>query len=342
MMAASSSTIRLALSIRRGQGSAPHAVAAALSTSSAADSSSRLLISSSNVQNRSHHHYQASSSQLNNDNAQWMNGLNQMMMNSSLYNSYNQSIVSSDRSRLCSMRWFSSSKSDEEEDQSKSPSATQQHQDDDNASTSTSSSSTTNDSATTTTSGSSQHNTWVEFQRSIAITGFETGQTVREQTLGKKSRGGKMDRKRKEREAELEAALRGADTTQLKGGEFPSLRYSDDETERLLAQAYAAIPPRAGKRGTRNLKRQKRRWEIKRQYDATKKSERIAEHGRRMAKRHEISQTMYNIRVEGVDVREREREYQMGVVERWAVMHGHAASGDINATGEEGAVKMET
>ena len=89
-----------------------------------------------------------------------------------------------------------------------------QQQDDDNA-TATSSSSTTNDTTTTTTSGSSQHNTWVEFQRSIAVTGFETGQTVREQTLGKKSRGGKIDRKRKEREAELEAALRGADTTQV-------------------------------------------------------------------------------------------------------------------------------
>ena len=61
-----------------------------------------------------------------------------------------------------------------------------------------------------------------------------------------------------------------------------------------------------------------------------------------MAKRHEISQDMYNIRVEGVDVREREREYQMGVVERWAAMHGHAASGDTSATVEEGAVKMET
>ena len=205
---ASSTTIRLALSIGRGQGSAPHVVAAALSTSSAADSSSsRLLISSSNMQNRSHHHHQASSSSQLNNTSQWINGLNQMNMNSSLYNSYNQSIVSSDRSRLsCDMRWFSSSKTDEEEDQSESPSTTQQQQDDVNASTATSS---------TTTSGSSQHNTWVEFQRSIAVTGFETGQTVREQTLGKKSRGGKVDRKRKEREAELEAALRGADTTQV-------------------------------------------------------------------------------------------------------------------------------
>ncbi len=65
-----------------------------------------------------------------------------------------------------------------------------------------------------------------------------------------------------------------------------------------------------------------------------------------MVKRHEISQAMYNIRVEGVDVREREREYQMGVVERWAAMNGHAAvaasSGDSSATGDEGVVKMET
>ena len=211
-MMASSTTIRLALSIGRGQGSAPPAVAAALSASAA---DCRLLISSSNdasrlgpQQKRSHHHH----AQLNN--AQWMNGLNQMMMKSSLCNSYTPTIFSSDRSRLSSdMRWFSSSKTDEEEDQSKSPSSTQQ-QDDDNTSTSTSSSP-TNDTTTTTTSGSSQHNTWVEFQRSIAVTGFETGQTVREQTLGKKSRGGKMDRKRKEREAELEAALRGADTTQV-------------------------------------------------------------------------------------------------------------------------------
>ncbi|KAL7443708.1 hypothetical protein ACHAXM_009119 [Skeletonema potamos] len=187
-------------------------------------------------------------------------------------------------------------------------------------------------------SGSSQHNTWVEFQKSIAVTGFETGQTVREQTFGKKSRGGKIDRKRKEREAELEAALRGVDNTQLKGGEFPSLRYSDEETERLLAQAYAAIPPRAGKRGTRNLKRQRRRWEMKRQYDATKKQERMEEHVRRMAKRHEISQAMYTIRVEAGDLRERERVYQMGVVERWAARNGVVSS----SSREGGVAKMET
>ena len=66
--------------------------------------------------------------------------------------------------------------------------------------------------------GSSQHNTWVQFQRSIAVSGFETGQTTKERTLGKKNRGGKMDRKRKEREAEADALLRGEDVTQVREG----------------------------------------------------------------------------------------------------------------------------
>jgi hypothetical protein len=64
-------------------------------------------------------------------------------------------------------------------------------------------------------SGSSQHDTWVQFQRSIAVSGFETGQITRERNLGKKNRGGKVDRKRKEREADAEAALRGEDVTQV-------------------------------------------------------------------------------------------------------------------------------
>lgn len=130
---------------------------------------------------------------------------------------------------------------------------------------------------------------------------------------------------------------------QLKGGEFPSLRYSDEETERLLAQAYSSIPPRTGKRGTNNLRRQKRRWEIKRQYDATKKRERIEEHGRRMKKRHEISKAMYNIRLESVNVREVERTYHRGIVERWAVMNGHGGGATMRGSGgdDEGVVKME-
>ena len=74
--------------------------------------------------------------------------------------------------------------------------------------------------APATVSGSSQHDTWVQFQRSIAVSGFDTGQTVRERNLDKKNRGGTIARKRKEREAEAEAALKGVDTTQVRERQF--------------------------------------------------------------------------------------------------------------------------
>lgn len=181
-------------------------------------------------------------------------------------------------------------------------------------------------------SGSSQHDTWVEFQRSIVVSGVETGQMVKERVLGKKNRGGTIARKRKEREAELEAQLKGVDTTTLKGGEFPALRYSDEETERLLAEAYAAIPPRAGKRGTLHLKREKRRWWIKRQYDCKKKFERIGAHSRRLAKHMLTKAQVKEERREAVGVRKQEKKYQKMVVQRWAEMEGHG--------NEAGGMKM--
>merc|ERR1712194_683478 len=110
---------------------------------------------------------------------------------------------------------------------------------------------------------------------------------------------------------------------QLKGGEFPPLRYSDEETERLLAEAYAAIPPRAGKRGTLHIKREKRRWWIKRQYDYKKKLERIGTHDRRMAKRMLTKAQVKGEKREAVEVREREKEYHDMVLQRWAEMNGH-------------------
>jgi hypothetical protein len=110
---------------------------------------------------------------------------------------------------------------------------------------------------------------------------------------------------------------------QLKGGEFPTLRYSDEETERLLAEAYAAIPPRAGKRGTLNLKRQKGRAFVKLQYAYRKKLERIGAHERRMAKRKRTNDEVKKCRSEADDVRAREREYQDMILRRWAVMNGH-------------------
>ncbi|KAL3791091.1 hypothetical protein HJC23_012076 [Cyclotella cryptica] len=177
--------------------------------------------------------------------------------------------------------------------------------------------------------GNQQHETWVEFQKSISVSGFETGQTTKVTTRTKK-RGGKIDRKRREREEELEAALKGKtfDITTLKGGEFPPLRYSDEETARLLEEAYANMPVRTGKRGTLHLKREKRRWWIKRMYDAKKKHERMAEHERRMAKRHNISKWCYEIKTGAEEVREKERLYQMDVLERWAEMNGYVKGED--------------
>lgn len=62
----------------------------------------------------------------------------------------------------------------------------------------------------TSSSGSSQHDAWVQFQQSIAVSGFETGQIVKEKDLSKtKTRGGKRNRKRAEKEAEYEAFKRG-------------------------------------------------------------------------------------------------------------------------------------
>lgn len=62
----------------------------------------------------------------------------------------------------------------------------------------------------TSSSGSSQHDAWVQFQQSIAVSGFETGQITKEKDLTKtKTRGGKLNRKRAEKEAEFEAFKRG-------------------------------------------------------------------------------------------------------------------------------------
>ena len=197
-MMASSTAVRLAALSSRGHAPRSAANALPISTTSYLSSSAPSIAASQNSfsQKRSHHHH-ASSSSTQFANAQW-NGSYQM--NLSMNNSRNDSFLNN--SGRNDIRWFSS-KSDEKEDQTSSDS--QQAQ------------STIIEEATSsdTASGSSQHNTWVEFQKSIAVSGFETGQTVREQAFGKKSRGGKIDRKRKEREAELEAALRGTDNTQV-------------------------------------------------------------------------------------------------------------------------------
>ena len=193
----SSTAVRLAALSSRGH--APRSAAAALPISAESYFSASVpsIGASKNIfsQKRSHHHH-ASSSSTQFSNTRW-NGSNKM--SSPISNSMNTSILNKSGSN--DIRWFSSKSNGDDEDQT--------------ASDSKQAKSTIVEEAANTASGSSQHNTWVEFQKSIAVSGFETGQTVREQAFGKKSRGGKIDRKRKEREAELEAAMRGTDNTQV-------------------------------------------------------------------------------------------------------------------------------
>ncbi len=130
------------------------------------------------------------------------------------------------------------------------------------------------------------------------------------------------------------------DEQKLKGGEFPELRYSDEETERLLAEAYAAIPPRAGKRGTLNLKRQKRRWFIKRQYDYKKKRERIAAHQRYIEKGKSIKKEIKKVRADAQDVRKQDTAYHNMVLQRWADMNNNGPV--IKLESGTGEIKKES
>jgi hypothetical protein len=130
-----------------------------------------------------------------------------------------------------------------------------------------------------------QHSEWVAFQKSIAVEGFETGQTVQVETGRRGGRAATRARltKREEMHRQLQERQRLAGSGG--GGHFPPMRYSDEETERLLKMAYAAIPPRAGRRGTRSLKRQKYRWHLVRRIRRVYKAHIVRFHARRMEKR---------------------------------------------------------
>ena len=167
-------------------------------------------------------------------------------------------------------------------------------------------------------SSDKQHQEWVDFQRSIAVEGFETGQTT--EVLHKSKRAGRRLSKRKSKEAiKLEERIAERQRlTDIGGGEYPPLRYSDAETERLLAQAYAAIPPRAGKRGTRNLKRQKRRWFLVRQIRKKYKKHLLRFQERKMAERSRRIKAVKAVLAEAPEIVDKDRAYQLEVFQRWS------------------------
>jgi hypothetical protein len=165
--------------------------------------------------------------------------------------------------------------------------------------------------------GALQNQEWVKFQKSIAVDGFETGQTMQVLTSNKKVRGGASRRKTGKSEVEERLAER-ARLSGSGGGSYPPLRYSDEETERLLAEAYAAIPKRDGKRGTRNLKRQATRWHLVRKIHKKVKYHMANHQTRKMEKRSLKIKQVKGVLEESPGMRDRDRAYQAQVFERWA------------------------
>jgi len=129
-----------------------------------------------------------------------------------------------------------------------------------------------------------------------------------------------------------EALLRPKEVDEItlpKNGQFPALRYSPEETQRLLNEAYAGLPKKAGKRGTRNLRRQKRRWFLVRKIKKiSKKNYGIRTHERRMQKRSQVVKDVKHAKREAPAIREREAAYQKHVLEQWTkVMFGTEENG---------------
>lgn len=162
-----------------------------------------------------------------------------------------------------------------------------------------------------------QHEEWVKFQQSISVDGFETGQITKVSTA-KKTRGGRLARKKKERELALKD--QSIELADIGGGQYPALRYSEEETQRLLTEAYANLPERAGKRGTRNKRRQRLRWHRVKKIHKKEKKWRIAAHFRKMGERSRNIKGVMEIKATSAAVRQKEQEYQDSVLKRWGEM----------------------
>lgn len=95
-----------------------------------------------------------------------------------------------------------------------------------------------------------------------------------------------------------------------------------------MAEAYANLPTRDGKRGTRNLQRQSNRWRAVRKIKATQKQFKVKAHFRKMEKRSRIVKEVLSVKEDAPALRERDAAYQQWVLEKWA-------SSMVNAREEE-------
>lgn len=99
---------------------------------------------------------------------------------------------------------------------------------------------------------------------------------------------------------------------------LPAIRYSEEETAKLLKLAFESLPARTGKRGTRNLKRQARRWKLVRQIRAKYKRNMMAAHERRMEKRHWKREQTKEAKEAAPAMCAKDAEYQAQILRRWA------------------------
>ncbi|KAL3900002.1 MAG: hypothetical protein SGARI_006338, partial [Bacillariaceae sp.] len=192
-----------------------------------------------------------------------------------------------------------------------------------------------------------QHQEWVKFQQSISVSGFQTGQTVTATVL-KKSRGGKQARRKREKELArlqgLDPSLAGTTAAESTSSsavatKFPAIRYSPEETQELLRQAYEELPERTGKRGNRNLRRQALRWKKVRKIRSDYKANIVNAHERRMEHRHYKRQRVIQAKEDAVVQRQKDLEYQKSVLERWYRMQNPIQEVASNDATEEVAAK---
>lgn len=157
-------------------------------------------------------------------------------------------------------------------------------------------------------------------------------------TVLKKSRGGRQARRKREKElARLggTAAAASAGSATTANTKFPAIRYSVDETQELLRQAYEALPEREGKRGTRNLRRQADRWKAVRDGRSQYKKHIVLAHGRRMEKRKYKRDRVVQAKVDASVQRQNDVEYQARVLKVWAQkMHGRRSGSDVDGGAE--------
>lgn len=182
------------------------------------------------------------------------------------------------------------------------------------------------------TSETQQQQDWVDVQQSLSVGTFPGS------GAGVSARATK-----KAKQNAIEAAAERQRLTKAGGGLYPPLRYSPEETELLLKEAYAAVPERAGKRGTRQAKRQFRRWHAVRKIRKKYKKSIIRAHFRKMEKRsHKVAQVKAVLE-EAPQIIKRDREYQAEVFRRWAqTMLMHAADKDQDGTIEGEIISSAT